>query len=175
MNRIVLPLVLFITIFLSSCTDTYQLKRTQGAGIESNKISTAYIALPKDGSYGSIQYSGSGTIVAQDIGAAFSPYLREAIIGTQFESIEEAIRSASKLQFDYLVYPNILHWEDRATEWSGRSDVISVKVTIIDVSSSKVVDSVVIEGKSKTASWGGDRPEDLLAKPLKDYAAVLFK
>jgi hypothetical protein len=32
----------------------------------------------------------------------------------------------------------------------------------------------VVGGKSKLATFGGDRPEHLLPKPLADYAAVLF-
>lgn len=161
-------------MLLSACADTHHLKRTQGAGIASNQRSSAYIALPKDGSFGSAQYTGSGAMVAQEIGAAFSPYMRETVTGAHYEPMDAAVTSASKGEYDYLIYPKILHWEDRDTEWSGRPDVTPVKVTIIDVSSGKVVDSGIIGGESKIMSWGGDRPEDLLSKPLADYAAELF-
>lgn len=62
-----------------------------------------------------------------------------------------------------------------ATEWSGRPDVTSVKVNIINLSTDKIVDSAIIGGKSTLNTWGGDRPEDLLTKPLTDYASELFK
>jgi hypothetical protein len=45
---------------------------------------------------------------------------------------------------------------------------------VIDVASGEVLDSAVIEGKSKWATLGGDHPQDLLESPLSDYARSLF-
>jgi len=70
--------------------------------------------------------------------------------------------------------PEILHWEDRATEWSGKPDVIEVRLTLIDVASGRPLDETVISGKSKWATFGGDHPQELLAVPFEQYAAALF-
>jgi hypothetical protein len=39
-------------------------------------------------------------------------------------------KNAASVNFDYFVIPEILHWEDRATEWSGIPDKIEVKISI---------------------------------------------
>ena len=68
----------------------------------------------------------------------------------------------------------ILHWEERATEWSGKPDQITIQVTLYDVSSKQVLDKVTIKGQSKWATFGGNHPQDLLAKPIEKYVAELF-
>lgn len=57
--------------------------------------------------------------------------------------------------FDHYIIPEILHWEDRATEWSGKPDKIEIKVTIHEGQDSKELTSAIISGKSKWATFGG--------------------
>jgi hypothetical protein len=73
-----------------------------------------------------------------------------------------------------LVYPTILHWEDRATEWSGIPDRVEIKIEIIGATTGKGLDSAIIKGKSGLATFGGDHPQDLLPKPVEDYVSGLF-
>jgi len=75
---------------------------------------------------------------------------------------------------DYFVVPEILHWEDRNTEWSGKKDVIEIKITVVDAASGSALASSVISGKSKWATFGGDHPQDLLPKPLQAYVDSLY-
>jgi hypothetical protein len=75
---------------------------------------------------------------------------------------------------DYLIFPEIKHWEDRATEWSGKSDKIEVRITIIDARTGDLVDSVDVRGKSRWGTFGGDHPQDLLAVPIEDFVAEAF-
>lgn len=167
--------VIFALSFLSGCADTHHIKRVSEARISDTHLSMFYVAVPKDGRYGSTNYTGSGMMVAHELGAAFSPYVKESIVADQYESKDTAMHTAVDAGYDYLVYPVIIHWEDRATEWSGKPDVTSIKVSVIEVSTGKTVDSVLIGGESKLMSWGGDRPEQLLAEPASDYAEKLFK
>lgn len=67
--------------------------------------------------------------------------------------------------YGYYVIPEILHWEDRATEWSGIPDRLEVKLSIFD-GNKKELASTIITGKSKWATLGGDHPQDLLPEPL---------
>jgi len=53
--------------------------------------------------------------------------------------------------------------------------VASVKIAIVKIPSGKIVDNAIIGGSSKLVTFGVDRPEDLLRKPLADYVAKLFK
>jgi hypothetical protein len=49
-----------------------------------------------------------------------------------------------------------------------------VKISVIKVGSRAEVDAVVINGKSKWATFGGDHPQDLYPPPIEEYAAALF-
>jgi len=135
----------------------------------------AYVGVPKDGSYGTIAYPGSGALTAQAVAAAFAPYLAKTTVGVKTEGFDAALKSARAGRNTYLLYPEILLWEDRATEWSGRPDQASVKVSVVRAATGDVLDSAVVGGKSGLATLGGDRPEHLLPKPLADYAASLFQ
>ncbi|MEN8167383.1 MAG: DUF4823 domain-containing protein [Pseudomonadota bacterium] len=171
-SRLVFALLLVSSLL--GCSDTHRLVRTEGVDLTASKALSAYLVVPRDGQYGTIFYTGSGAMVAQEVEMAFSPYLENIVVGGRYEHLDNALSRAREKAVDYLIYPEILHWEDRATEWSGRPDVVSIRVTIIDVSTGEKVDSAELGGTSKVMSWGGDHPQDLLAKPLADYAAGLF-
>lgn len=169
--------LLFALLLVSSllgCSDTHRLVRTEGVGLAASEALSAYLVVPRDGQYGKIFYTGSGAMVAQEMEMAFGPYLRKILVGRRYEHLDDALSRAREKALDYLIYPEILHWEDRATEWSGRPDVVSIRVTIIDVSTGDKVDRAELGGTGKIMSWGGEHPQDLLAKPLADYAAGLF-
>lgn len=94
--------------------------------------------------------------------------------GYNYQSFDEAIQYTNDNSFNYLIYPQILHWEDRATEWSGISDKVTVKINIIEANTKKTLDSATIEGTSGWATLGGDHPQDLLKKPINDFVNSLY-
>lgn len=74
---------------------------------------------------------------------------------------------------DYYVVPEILHWEDRATEWSGIPDKVEIKISVFDKRQTELA-STLISGKSKWVSPGGDHLQDLLAEPLNRCIESLY-
>nr|BFE90111.1 hypothetical protein GCM10020185_06470 [Pseudomonas brassicacearum subsp. brassicacearum] len=82
------------------------------------------IATPVDGSYETTPYPASGDMTAAAVKTAFSYY-------TNRVTVMGACRELSCLRQNrpsgYYVIPEILHWEERATEWSGLPDKIEVK------------------------------------------------
>ena len=84
------------------------------------------------------------------------------------------LKKDQSVSYDYYVIPEILYWEDRATEWSGIPDKIEVKVSVYDGQSAKELASTIILGKSKWATFGGDHPQDLLPDPLNKYVESLY-
>ena len=167
-------IVIFISILLVSCADSHQVLKTSSSSIKLDKNSSAYISIPRDGRYGQINYTGSGATTSQIILLAFSKYLTQVETGLEYQSYKDALNYAKNNGFDYLIFPSILAWEDRATEWSGIPDKASIKIVIVEVSTSKPVDSVIINGRSGLATFGGDHPQDLLPKPVGDYVESLF-
>jgi hypothetical protein len=160
---------------LSGCADTHELARAAGKRLTPAQQTSAYVGLPQDGRFENITYSGSGALTAQAVAVAFSPYFGKVIVGMKTEDFAAAQQTAKAGGYAYLLYPEILHWEDRATEWSGRPDQAAVKVSVIDANTGETLDSAVVSGKSGLATLGGDHPVDLLPKPLADYAAALFR
>jgi hypothetical protein len=133
-----------------------------------------YIAVPKDGIYGDENYPGSGLTTAQTLLSAFAKRVRRVDVAHAYQAYEDALKTARDKGFKYLVYPTILHWEDRATEWSGRPDRVELKIEVIEVATGTQLDNVVIKGTSKWATLGGDHPQDLLPKPVEQFVASLY-
>jgi Domain of unknown function (DUF4823) len=164
-----------ITLMLAGCADSHEVIRSQVATTPLSREASAYVALPADGSYGEIAYQGSGAQTARAVAAAFAPYLREIQVADRHQSIDAARRSAEERDHQYVLYPEILHWEDRATEWSGKPDVISINLSVIRADSGVILDRSLINGKSGLATFGGDHPQDLLPPILEEYSATLFR
>ena len=166
--------LLLSTLLIISCADSHQIVRTSKSTVHISTQSSAYISIPRDGRYGSTLYYGSGATVSQAILLGMSKQLNQVETGHEYESYKEALATAKTNKVDYLIFPVILEWEDRATEWSGIPDKASIKISIIQTSTGKTLDSIIIKGRSGIASFGGDHPQDLLTKPIAEYVKTLF-
>ena len=167
----------FVLIFmLSGCAHTYEFKPSDrsGGGLDLPPEPSFFVAVPADGQYGSQTYAGSGRMVRDAIVSALSQHVREVQAAVEFASLAENLAAARTSGRGFLVQPTIVHWEDRATEWSGKPDRMSVRLELYDVSSGENVDTVMISGKSRWATMGGDHPQELLEEPLKTYASRIF-
>jgi hypothetical protein len=163
-------------IALTGCTSTYSQKDvTAGAPPLLRTDSRIYIAIPFDATFKKSVAVGSGKATAQALYAAFARYSKGVYIGPRPESMSEALETARKYSADYLVYPNIIRWEDRATEWSGRRDRLELKVDLVDPKTSALVFSRNIQGTGKWMTDGGDTPTDLLPQPCDEFANALFR
>ncbi|MGF1776924.1 DUF4823 domain-containing protein [Vibrio nomapromontoriensis] len=166
---------LISALALSGCADTHKLNVSEQSS--TNKIassSSVYIALSHDGIYGEKYYIGSGKMLSNIIRARVISQTNDVSVATTPESLRAALATASEKHYDYLLYPTIMHWEDRATEWSGKPDKVEVKISTWDVSADQEVNSVIIEGKSGLGTFGGDHPQDLLPQPISEYLDTLF-
>ncbi len=171
----ILPLALAAFV-LSGCKSTYTEKNTSNEPppiLKSN--SRVYVAVPFDGTFKDKVAQGSGKVTAQAFQAAFMRYTRSVYISKFQESVTEAIDSARRGNLDYVLYPAILEWQDRATEWSGRRDRLSLKVELIDLSTSKVVFSREIQATGKWMTDGGETPNQLVNEPAEQYVNALFR
>lgn len=168
--------IIFIsTVFLSACADTTQLIRENTSpSFRLTSTDSIFIAVPEDGAYGADVYRGSGQNTSQIIFSAFAKHSRNAKVGRSKESYDEALASARKAGQTYLIYPNILHWEDRATEWSGIPDKVEIKIELIDTASDSTITSAIVKGKSGLATFGGDHPQDLLPEPVEEFVSSLY-
>jgi hypothetical protein len=160
---------------LTGCADSHQVHLSPE--LPSPRIQAGqslYVALARDGAYGEHHYPGSGLMLSQAIATPLLKRLTRVELARHTENLNEALSSARKGGYDLLCYPQILHWEDRATEWSARSDKVTVKLTLFEVASANTLRSALIEGQSGLATFGGDHPQDLLPAPLEAFTDSLF-
>ncbi len=102
--------------------------------------------------------------------AALAKYVDHVQPITEGLSENQAKQSAGKMKAAYMVYLQIINWEERATEWSGRPDRMEVEIRLIDVAKNKVLKSLSVKG----TSYRFPQVENLLPEPFGDYAANLF-
>lgn len=168
-------LVIALAAYISGCADSYNLVREKQFDNQLTKTTSAYVVVPKDGKYGSTTYQGSGENTAHLIAASLLRHIRIASTSDAPEDYSTAIEKAKAKNMSLVFYPTILHWEDRATEWSGIPDRASVKISVFDVNTEAEIDTAIIEGRSGLATFGGDHPQDLLPEPINEYISELFK
>jgi hypothetical protein len=83
-------------------------------------------------------------MVANAIVKAFLPYTSNVRGGEPEATRGQLIETARDQGIPYVLLPDILHWEERATEWSGRRDRIEVRLDLIDASANDTLDTAVI-------------------------------
>lgn len=165
-------LVSGLLLVLAGCSASYQQNDVTRPSERLSETAFVYIVIPQDGRFESQVYANSGVMTADAIRMAFSQHsariemVDTCSIGTCFAKLHG--------EMGYLVIPEILHWEDRATEWSGRADRLEVKITVFDLSTQEMLASTVLNGRSRWATLGGDRPQDLLAGPITHYVDSLY-
>ncbi len=162
-------------LLVAGCKSTYQHQTLTATQAKLDRGGSAYVALPADGVYGETKYEGSGATTAQAVSAAFGRYLNRVETAKAVEPFEQNIARAQAGKFTYLVVPQILHWEDRATEWSMIRDKIEIKLQVVDAATTNALARVMFKGKSKLVSFGGDYPQDLLDKPVNRFVRGLFE
>ncbi len=171
MKWLIIPLT---ALLLSGCADTHQLNKDVSLTTSLSPHDTIFIGVPVNGFYGDKTYTGSGKMTTQILAAAFSSHARNVRVDQEPRSLTESLVAARKAGARYLVFPTILHWEDRATEWSGIPDKVSLKIEVIDLATEQPVASAVVKGKSGLATFGGDHPQDLLPEPVNEFVASLY-
>lgn len=170
-------LVLVITLMGGAgCKSTYSDRKLSNEPVpllRSN--SRVYVGMPFDATHKKVVAQNSGKQAAEAVYTAFARNTRPVFISRTAESLGEALESARRANAEYLVYPAILRWEDRATEWSGLRDKLHLRVDLIDLQTSEIAYSKEIEATGKWMTDGGDTPADLLQQPLDHYANDLFR
>lgn len=162
-----------IATVLVGCAHNYQVKSIQRPDPLSPGAS-ALVAVPPDGRYEETVYASSGRRTAVAVAAAFGKHLPKVDIMAGPATPEEQLQAARNGGFDYLVSPMITHWEDRATEWSGKRDKIEVEIQTTRVSDGQQLARGAIGGRSRWGTFGGDSPEDMLENPIISYVDWLF-
>lgn len=165
--------VLAFATLLSACASTYKQDVIATPSGKLDRGKAILIATPKSGSYEKVEYPASGRQTALVTQAAFARFSNQVVVSPACAALT-CLQAEGGQKYAYFVVPEIFHWEDRATEWSGKPDRIEIKLVIFDAQNSTELASTVISGKSKWATFGGDHPQDLLPEPIKLYVDSLY-
>ncbi len=161
--------------FTVACADSSTFVRSDpGVQVRLAAAQAVYVAIPANGAFENKVYASSGQATADAIFDAFLRRTQKVRIGRSVEDREVALESAGRGGEEFIALSTILHWEDRATEWSGRPDRMRVRIEILDAKTGERVDSAVIEGKSGLSTFGGDHPQDLLKSPVNAFVSSLY-
>ena len=77
---------------------------------------------------------------------------------------EKGIAMCRERGVKYLVAPAIRHWEEHATNWSGRRDKVEVEVRLLQIEPLAVLRSGTFEAKNNWFTFVDGAAADLLEK-----------
>jgi hypothetical protein len=163
-----------VLLSMAGCASTYKQSDIQSPSVHLDSSMSVLISVPPDGWYEDIEYRNSGRMTVNAIAAAFSRHANKVDITSDCHG-DECLSTSQKESYGYYVEPNILLWEERATEWSGRPDQIEIQLVVYDVATEEVLASSSYSGKSKWLTLGGDHPQDLLPEPTGQYVDSLYR
>ncbi len=135
---------------------------------------SAYVLIPANAIYYGKECIGSGKIIGNLIYSAFFKHLKRVEIAPEGEKLEDGLKKAKDSNFVYLIDSRILRWEDYVTEWNGRLDRIDMQMDILDVQTTRLIDSVNFEGNGTWFTFGGYHPQDVISKSIGNYVVSLF-
>ena len=173
MRFIACAVTFLLVVVASGCTASYQQKTVILPSTKLARGHSVVIATPANGFYESEEYEASGKMTAAATKAAFARFTSIARVSPDCADYA-CLKSAGGYDYGYAIIPEILNWEERATEWSGLPDKIEIKISVYDWKTDKELASTVVSGKSKWATFGGDHPQDLLDDPLNQYVETLY-
>ena len=168
--------IFFLLMFVFSftgCMSTYRYDFSDTQDIYLDKNRKIAVSVSEDGYYGDDIYKGSGIFLSNCIRTEVSKYSSKALVLRKKVSLND-FSETELLQFDYIIIPEILHWEDRATAWSGLPDKVEIFIEIYD-SRGALVKEGSFYGESAKATLMSNDPSDLLAKPIRNFFKSVFE
>ena len=157
--------------FVSGCASSYEETALKPPTSKLTSGASILIATPTNGFYETKEYKGSGDSTARAVRAAFARYSNDVNISAECVNLD-CLRGSQSTAVNYYVVPEILHWEDRNTEWSGIPDWIEIKLAVYDAEDGAELATAVVRGK--WATFGGDHPQDLSPEPINAYVDSLY-
>jgi hypothetical protein len=155
--------LLLLVLLLIGCVHKYAVPGVVQSEARISSGAIVYVALAADGRDDSQQtYEGSGRSTQEAIANALTARGMNAILGESAADVYESIAAARAAGAGFLVYPEIVHWSDRATEWSRIPDRLRLSLVVHDVVAGEVRNQQELEASSRWLTLGGDHPQELL-------------
>jgi len=137
-----------------------------------SKLDRIGVQIPKDGRYEHTIYEGSGIKTA----TAFEHEFRKHNVEVELLNCltNHCAQIASDKGLSYILILEILHWEERQTTWSGRTDRLTIQATVINVPMKDRLTSSYLQGVGTRNTLGGEHVQDLLLRLASEYISSLY-
>lgn len=170
-------LIPLLFLMLTACANNSLEFSKNSEKIQRNK--NILITLPSDGIFDGQIYQESGKKVQLQLAAAFAPYSENVYTTDGSFTLDDAIRQGKNKKADYVISPQITHWEDRHTHWSGIRDRVEMVIDVIDVPSSKKINEANLFATNSSFGamfeYKNPPPERLLNKMFSQYTEEIVE
>jgi hypothetical protein len=170
MKYLHLALVCLAATLLVGCKSTNMIRAYKAPPQPLSRDAKVFIGLRPD----AYDEPGSGMLAIKTLQKAFEQYARTELAEEPIPAWKD-LTNAVAAKCTYLLDTTIVKWEEEPTEWTGKSDVLDMKLRLLQVPDGKVVSEAEFEAKSKWATFGGDRVEHLLAPLASGWVRALYE
>lgn len=163
----ILFIVLIAVISCAACSTT-QVKSTRRAPNLSRNL-PVYVAVGKD------KFPAENRQVQQFFVQALSPYLHPVFTAKKPLDLVYMGQVAQVLKTGYMVYPEILQWEDHNTPWTTVRDKVSIRITLIDAKSQRILYKEVVSGKSSLWRMRNEKPDVVAQELIEKFVTEIYE
>lgn len=171
MKRLFLLPLILVTIFGCAKQVTAPLLQTNE---KFDPDMPVFVAVAKDGQYNHITYHGTGKEVSVMIMNAIKGHAQEVELADEYLKKTEALKAATASGSRYMFFPELVHFEDRNTPWSGRRDRTTLQIDIYDVMTKEKITSTTITANNRWFQFRDHSPMVLLRRPVKLHINSLY-
>ncbi len=171
MKTILCPLGLLAATVLVGCKSTYQVQSYQPPPKPLSRDAAVYIAVRPD----AYDEPGSGMLAVKTLQKAFDLYAARTQLSDSPVPVAADLTNAAAAKCTYLLDPTIVKWEEEPTEWTGKPDVLEMKLQVLQVPDGAMLSTTVFSAKSKWMTFGGDHVEHLLQPFATNWVRALYE
>ena len=170
-----LPLVCALLICSVGCKTSMDVNPIRGQAFSKlERGHKAYIALPEDGRYAAITYTGSGMQVASHVAKALTAHASSTVNENQILPLETLLQKAVAADAKYLFVPLITHWEPRVASVSGRPTRVHLEMRIYDTATGVAIASNSIDVTGRRVTVASQSADGLAAVAIQDLVDSFF-
>lgn len=170
MRKLVL---LFIPLlFLTACDSTYELINQKPSAIKMERDKDILVTTAENGYFENKEYKNSGKKTTTTIVNKLRRYA--SIVEVTEANSYKKINNDDLLKYNYVIVPELYHWEDRATNMNFMPDKIVLGITVYD-NTGMMLNHVEVKGESTKVTMANNDPIDLINEALDIYIRQLFE
>ena len=132
------------------------------------------VQTPNNALFDDTEYEISGEKTATAFKTALESHAKKVNIIDACE-LNNCLKNAKSIGSKYLMALNLIYWEDRATNWSGKADRLTIKVSTYDVSSGDLLNASYLHTNTSIYVPSGGHVEDYLPFLSNQYVRSLYK